>query len=279
MANTFQIKRRTGNAPAFDPSRIDLSQSGGVDNGYKVDDKVYYNGKNYQAVYNNDAILPTNAVYWQELTGLVTSGGAPQSLLNGELAFNEVDNMLYYGMASGAIQPIVNIGGAGNFVTISTDQTVAGDKAFTASVVLSSAVAATAVMSASGVEVANTEFVQNVFAVLDGGYFDDFYTPPASSGTGKYFYSTSSTDWSSTSNWFTNIQHTAQAATLPTSATDVVVLGNVAPIVNLDAAYWIQPNSINSGTAGIVFGSASYGNVSCDIVGNATFNGTSTYNK
>ena len=278
MANTFQIKRRTGNAPAFDPSRIDLSQSGGVDNGYKVDDKVYYNGKNYQAVYNNDAILPTNAVYWQELTGLVTSGGAPQSLLNGELAFNEVDNMLYYGMASGAIQPIVNIGGAGNFVTISTDQTVAGDKAFTASVVLSSAVAATAVMSASGAEVANTEFVQNVFAVLDGGYFDDFYTPPASYGTGKYFYSISSTDWSSTSNWFTNIEHTAQAATLPTSATDVVVLGNVAPIVNLDAAYWVQPNSIDSGTAGIVFNSAAFGNVTCSISGQATFNGNSTYN-
>ena len=278
MANTFQIKRRTGNAPAFDPSRIDLSQSGGVDNGYKVDDKVYYNGKNYQAVYNNDAILPTNAVYWQELTGLVTSGGAPQSLLNGELAFNEVDNMLYYGMASGAIQPIVNIGGAGNFVTIATDQTVDGDKAFTASVVLSSAVAATAVMSASGAEVANTEFVQNVFAVLDGGYFDDFGTPPTSSGTGKYFYSTSSTDWSSLNNWFTNIQHTAQAATLPTSATDVVVLGNVAPSVNLDAAYWIQPNSINSGTAGIVFTSAMFGNVSCDVTGNATFNGNSTYN-
>jgi len=278
MANTFQIKRRTGNAPDFDPSRVDLSQSGGVDNGYKAGDKVYYSGKNYQAIYNNDAIIPSNAVYWQELTGPVTSGGAPQSLLNGELAFNEVDNMLYYGMASGAAQPIVNIGGAGNYVTISTDQTVAGDKSFTASVVLSSAIAATAVVSASGVEVANTEFVQNVFSVLDGGYFDDFGTPPTPSGAGKYFYSTSSTDWSSLSNWFTNVQHTIQASTLPTSATDVVVLGNVAPVVDLDAVYWIQPNSINSGTAGIVFGSASYGNVSCNIVGNATFNGTSTYN-
>lgn len=278
MANTFQIKRRTGNAPDFDPSRVDLSQSGGVDNGYKAGDKVYYSGKNYQAIYSNDAIIPTNAVYWQELTGPVTSGGAPQSLINGELAFNEVDNMLYYGMASGAIQPIVNIGGAGNYVTIATDQTVAGDKSFTASVVLSSAIAATAVISASGAEVANTEFVQNVFAVLDGGYFDDFYSPPVASGTGKYFYSISSTDWSSLNNWFTNVQHTAQAATLPTSATDVVVLGNVAPIVNLDAAYWIQPNSINAGNAGIVFGSSAFGNVTCAISGQATFNGNSTYN-
>ena len=279
MANTFQIKRRTGNAPDFDPSRVNLSQSGGVDNGYKAGDKVYYNGKNFMAVYDNDAILPTNAVYWQELFSAVTSAGAPASLLNGELAFNEVDNTLYYGMASGAVQPIVNIGGAGNYVTVSTEQTIAGDKSFTSSVVLSAAVAATAVMSASGAEVANTEFVQGVFAVLDGGYFDDFGTPPTPSGAGKYFYSTSSTDWSSMSNWFTNVQHTIQASTLPTSATDVVVLGSVAPVVDLDAAYWVQPKSINSGTAGIVFGSSSYGNVSCDIVGNATFNGTSTYNK
>lgn len=204
--------------------------------------------------------------------------GAPASLLNGEIAFNEVDNTMYYGMADGAVQPIVNIGGAGNFVTVSTEQTIAGDKLFTGSVVLSSAIAATAVISASGVEVANTEFVQNVFSVLDGGYFDDFYTPPTPSGAGKYFYSTSSTDWSSLSNWFTNVQHTLQASTLPTSATDVVVLGEVAPIVNLDAAYWIQPNSINAGTAGIVFTSNNFGNVTCSISGNATFNGNSTYN-
>lgn len=208
-----------------------------------------------------------------------TSGqaGAPASLLNGELAFNEVNDVLYYGMADGAVQPIVNIAGAGNFVTVATEQTIAGDKSFTGSVVLSSAVAATAVVSASGTEVANTEFVQGVFSVLDGGYFDD-YTPPTPSGTGKYFYSTSSTDWSSLNNWFTNSSHTLQAATLPTSATDVVILGNVAPLVDLDAAYWVQPNSINSGTVGIVFTSAMYGNVSCDITGNATFNGNSTYN-
>jgi hypothetical protein len=278
MANTFQIKRRTGNAPAFDATRVDLSQSGGVDNGYKAGDKVYYSGKNYQAIYNNDAIIPTNATYWQELVGAVTSGGAPQSLLNGELAFNEVDSTMYYGMADGAVEPIVNIGGAGNFVTISTEQTIDGDKSFTSSVVLSSAVVATAVVSASGAEVANTEFVQGVFSVLDGGYFDDSYTPPTPSGTGKYFYSTSSTDWSSLNNWFTNSSHTLQAATLPTSATDVVVLGNVAPIVNLDAPYWVQPNSINSGTAGIVFTSAVFGNVTCSISGQATFNGNSTYN-
>jgi len=204
--------------------------------------------------------------------------GAPTSLANGELAFNEVNSSLYYGMADGSVQPIVNIGGSGNYLTVSTQQTISGDKAFTASVVLSSAVVSTAVLTASGAEVANTEFVQNVFAVLDGGYFDDFYTPPTPSGTGKYFYSTSSTDWSSLSNWFTNVQHTTQAGSLPTSATDVVILGNVAPIVNLDANYWVQPNSIDAGTAGIVFNSSNFGNVTCSISGNATFNGNSTYN-
>lgn len=209
-----------------------------------------------------------------------TSGqaGAPASLLNGELAFNEVNSTMYYGMADGAPQPIVNIGGAGNFVTISTEQTIDGDKSFTGSVALSSAVAATAVLTASGAEVANTEFVQNVFAVLDGGYFDDFYTPPTPSGIGKYFYSTSSTDWSSLSNWYTDVQHTIQAGSLPTSATDVVILGNIAPNVDLDAAYWIQPNSINCGDTGIVFTSETYQTVTCNIVGNPTFNRFSTYN-
>jgi hypothetical protein len=119
--------------------------------------------------------------------------------------------------------------------------------------------------------------IQNSFIKIYGKAKIELQNGPIST-TGKYFYSTSSTDWSSLNNWFTNSSHTIQASTLPTSATDVIVLGNVAPIVDLDAVYWVQPNSINSGTAGIVFNSVSYGNVSCNIVGNATFNGNSTYN-
>ena len=67
MANVFQIKRRAANAPAFDPTRMDLSQSGGSDRGYKIGEKVTYNGSTYVALHNNDAISPTSAEYWQNL--------------------------------------------------------------------------------------------------------------------------------------------------------------------------------------------------------------------
>jgi len=100
---------------------------------------------------------------------------------------------------------------------------------------------------------------------------------------GKYFYTANSNNdrdkWWNLQSWWSNSSHTIQATTLPTSATDVIVLGTVAPIVDLDANYWVQPNSINSGTAGIVFQSSLSANVSCDITGDATFNGNSTYNK
>lgn len=208
-----------------------------------------------------------------------TSGaaGAPSSLENGELAYNEVGNALYYGMATGAVVPITPIAGEGNFATISTSQTISGDKAFSNVVALSTAVASTVVRTVSSDIVATTAYVQDVFSVLDGGYFDNV-AGPTSSGYGKYFYSTSDTGWNTIGNWYTNSSHTAHAANLPLSSTDVVILGNVAPQVNLDANYWVQPKSIDAGTAGIVFTSNNYGNVTCSISGNATFNGNSTYN-
>jgi hypothetical protein len=132
-------------------------------------------------------------------------------------------------------------------------------------------------LSTSGAEVATTEFVQNVFSVLDGGSFDDGgeYTP---TGTGKYWYSTSATAWNTQSNWYTDAAHLYQAAGLPDGATDVIILGNVGPSVDLDAAYWVEPNSIDTGSATVTFTSQNYGNVTCSISGNAVFNGNSTYN-
>jgi hypothetical protein len=204
------------------------------------------------------------------------SAGAPDALSNGELAFNEVDGTLYYGKADNTI---IAIGGDGAFATTATTQQVEGDKTFTSNVVLSSATATTTSSTASGTEVATTAFVQSVFSVLDGGDFEgNPYVPPTPSGVGKYFYSTSSTAWSLLTNWYTDSNHTLLAASLPTSVTDVVVLGNVAPIVNLDMPYWVQPNSINSGTAGIVLSSNNSVNVTCNIVGPVTFNGNATYN-
>jgi len=63
------------------------------------------------------------------------SAGAPSTLENAELAFNEVDNTLYYGEgtggAGGAASSILAIGGDGAFVNKTGAQTISGNKTFT----------------------------------------------------------------------------------------------------------------------------------------------------
>lgn len=60
------------------------------------------------------------------------SAGAPTSLENAELAFNEVDDVLYYGEGTGGIDgtatTVIAIGGSGAFLTLSGDQTITGNK-------------------------------------------------------------------------------------------------------------------------------------------------------
>ena len=336
------------------------------------------------------------------------SAGAPATIAHGELAFNEVGEAFYYGKASNASSAI---GGKGEFLDKSTSQTVAGNKTFTSNVVLSSAVTITQVTTATDTYIATTEFVQNVFSVLDGGNFDDAggggggggnmfgpgdfgitfngysnevgtggmilgfsdqstwpagthllsmeysadgvnwvefgtwfashvvssnYVKTASmhassdgdyyvrvyaknsssqilgtsniiqinkstslvdssitytllngnSGgggnspvTGQYYYSASSSDWYTVSNWWGDSSHTQQATTLPLSSTNVVIVnGSVEPVVSLDNANWVQPASIDSGSVGITFTSQNFGNVTCSLSGEATFEGNSTYN-
>lgn len=68
------------------------------------------------------------------------SPGAPSSLANAELAFNEVDNTLYYGKgtggAGGTASSVEAIGGSGAYLTLSTAQTVSGNKTFTGDVIV-----------------------------------------------------------------------------------------------------------------------------------------------
>ena len=73
----------------------------------------------------------------RRLTG---SAGAPASLVNAELAFNEVDGKLYYGQGgnSTAASTIIAIGGSGAFVDLTSNQTVDGDKSFVATVNINS---------------------------------------------------------------------------------------------------------------------------------------------
>lgn len=67
------------------------------------------------------------------------AAGAPASLQNAELAFNEVDNVLYYGKgtggAGGTATTVDPIGGFGAFLALTGDQTVAGIKTFSSTIV------------------------------------------------------------------------------------------------------------------------------------------------
>lgn len=62
------------------------------------------------------------------------ASGAPASLDNAELAFNEVDDVLYYGKgtggAGGTATSVIPIAGPGQFVDKSTNQTIGGTKTF-----------------------------------------------------------------------------------------------------------------------------------------------------
>lgn len=88
------------------------------------------------------------------------SAGAPSSLANAELAFNEVEDVLYYGKgtggANGTATAIQAIGGAGAFATISSTQSISGNKTFTGDVVVP-----TQLTTDNSGKAANTAFVKS----------------------------------------------------------------------------------------------------------------------
>lgn len=96
------------------------------------------------------------------------ASGAPSSLKNAELAFNEVDNILYYGYGSdinGDANTVIAIGGSGGFLTLSGTQTITGNKTFSGTVVLgSSATATTQSANNNSNAVATTSYVDSAVA-------------------------------------------------------------------------------------------------------------------
>ena len=70
----------------------------------------------------------------------VGSAGAPTSLENAELAFNEADNILYYGTgtggAAGSATSVIAIAGYGAYTTLGTSQTITGNKTFSGTVIV-----------------------------------------------------------------------------------------------------------------------------------------------
>ena len=66
--------------------------------------------------------------------------GAPSSLENAELAYNEVDDVLYYGKGTGGIDgtatTVEAIAGSGAYVTLTGNQTITGNKTFSGTTIV-----------------------------------------------------------------------------------------------------------------------------------------------
>jgi hypothetical protein len=96
--------------------------------------------------------------------------GAPSTLKSAELAFNEVDNVLYYGKGtSGSANPpdaatVEAIAGKGAVAMLTGDQTIAGIKTFNTSPLVP-----TPNVSDNSNRAATTAFVQAVAAALGAG--------------------------------------------------------------------------------------------------------------
>lgn len=91
--------------------------------------------------------------------------GAPSSLENAEPAFNEVDEILYYGKGTGGVggtaTTVLAIGGPGAFLTLTGTQTVSGNKTFSGSIDLTGTpTAPTQAGSDSSTKIATTAFVK-----------------------------------------------------------------------------------------------------------------------
>lgn len=126
------------------------------------------------------------------------SSGAPSSLKNAELAYNEADNILYYGFGddgSGNATTIPAIAGSGAFTTLGTNQTITGNKTFSGTVALgSSATATTQTAGNNSTAVATTAYVDSAittasynFNISDGTTsqsIDDGNTVTFTGGTG-----------------------------------------------------------------------------------------------
>lgn len=97
--------------------------------------------------------------------------GGPSTLENAELAYNEVDDILYYGKGTGGVggtaTTVEAIAGAGAYVNLTGAQTVSGVKTFSASPLVPTAAPGT-----NNTTAASTAFVTAAVAAGGGGVTD-----------------------------------------------------------------------------------------------------------
>lgn len=96
---------------------------------------------------------------------VIGAAGAPSDLTHGELAFNEVENALYYGKGQlsktgDRASEAVKVGGIGAFVALTGNQTVAGNKTFTGTTSLGTATGVTVGTADNSTNLATTAFVK-----------------------------------------------------------------------------------------------------------------------
>jgi hypothetical protein len=99
------------------------------------------------------------------------NAGSPGSLANAELAYNEVDDVLYYGKGSGGVggsaTTVEAIAGSGAYVGLSGTQTITGNKTFSGTVALgASATATTKTAGDNSTSVATTAYVATAVAAV-----------------------------------------------------------------------------------------------------------------
>jgi len=94
------------------------------------------------------------------------NAGAPGSLENAELAYNEVDDVLYYGKgtggAGGTATSVEAIAGAGAYVSLSGAQTITGNKTFSGTTIVPTPTANT--------HAATKLYVDNAIASVSGSF-------------------------------------------------------------------------------------------------------------
>lgn len=203
--------------------------------------------------------------------------GAPATIAHGELAFNEVGEAFYYGKDSNSAS---SIGGKGEYLDRNTSQTVVGNKTFTSNVVLSAASTVTKATTASDTNVATTQFVQNVFAVLDGGDFSE-------SIAYIYFHNTTPTNgvylWSDISNWYSDETYQTGAQSLPVSSSYVKILSSDNVLIDIDTPGYVNVDHIYLINSDVTVYSNLSGNfvanVNVDVNSTLTLSGNTKYNQ
>lgn len=166
------------------------------------------------------------------------AAGAPGSLENAELAFNEADNTLYYGTgtggANGSATSVIAIAGYGAYTTLGTDQTISGNKTFSGTVIVQT-------------PTANTHAATKLYVDQAIGGVATSFTVAANTGSNLTITSGSDT--------FTIVGGTG--ITTAASATDTITITNQG-VISL------------AGTTNEVSVSASNGSVTLSLPSNVT---------